>query len=99
MLVVVAKAGNSLPSERGCARSGDHREKLVEKRRCGNIGVRYSVYSVNVRFWRNLENSVVLYGQDVRNGRSCSLFANDVQIPKLDAGGSSPLSRSLFSVI
>jgi len=32
-----------------------------------------------VRFWRKLENSVVLYGQDVRNGRSCSLFANDVQ--------------------
>jgi hypothetical protein len=39
-----------------------------------------------VRFWRNLENSVVLYGQDVRNGRSCSLFANDVQIPKLACG-------------
>jgi hypothetical protein len=25
--------------------------KLVGKRRCRNIGVRYSVYSVNVRFW------------------------------------------------
>ena len=72
--------------------------KLVGKRRCRNAGVRYSVYSVNVRFWRNLENSVVLYGQDVRNGRSNSLFANDVQIPKLDVAGSIPVSRSLFSI-
>ena len=73
--------------------------KLVGKRRCRNIGVRYSVYSVNVRFWRNLENSVVLYGQDVRNGRSCSLFANDVQIPKLDVAGWIPVSRFIFQSI
>ena len=82
MARVVTKTRSS-PSERRGARSGRTLGKLVGKRRCRNIGVRYSVYSVNVRFWRNLENSVVLYGQDVRNGRSCSLFANDVQIPKL----------------
>src|SRR5262245_2032170 len=67
------------------------------KWRSRSRGIRYSVYSVKVRFWRKLENSVVLYGQDGRNGRRSSLFTNDVQIPKLDVAGSIPVSRSLFS--
>jgi hypothetical protein len=53
--------------------------KMRGKRLTGISEFRYSVYSVKVRFWRNLENSVVLYGQDVRNGRRSSLFTNDVQ--------------------
>src|SRR5215467_6576573 len=82
-MLVVAKAGDFSPVRAQMRWMRRSSGKLVGKRRCRNIGVRYSVYSVNVRFWRNVENSVVLYGQDVRNGRSCSLFANDVQIPKL----------------
>src|SRR5262245_50059268 len=40
-----------------------------------------SVYSVKARFRRNVENSVVFYGQDERNGRRSSLFSKDVKFP------------------
>lgn len=33
-----------------------------------------------------------------RHGRICSLFSNAVQLPKLDVTGSSPVSRSMFSM-
>jgi hypothetical protein len=33
-----------------------------------------------------------------RHGRICSLFSNEVQLPKLDVAGSSPVSRSMFSI-
>jgi hypothetical protein len=33
-----------------------------------------------------------------RNGRGCSLYSNECHIPKLDVAGSSPVSRSIFSM-
>ena len=33
-----------------------------------------------------------------RHGRKCSLFTIHDQIPKLDVTGSSPVSRSMFSI-
>ena len=33
-----------------------------------------------------------------RNGRRCSLYSNECHIPKLDVAGSSPVSRSIFSI-
>jgi hypothetical protein len=33
-----------------------------------------------------------------RHGRKCSLFTIHDQIPKLDVVGSSPISRSIFSI-
>ena len=33
-----------------------------------------------------------------RGGRNCSLFPNGAQVPKLDAGGSSPISHFIFSM-
>jgi len=34
-----------------------------------------------------------------RLGRGSCLFSNAVQVPKLDVAGSSPVSRSMFSII
>ena len=42
---------------------------------------------------------MVLYGQDERIGRICSLFTIYVQIPKLDVAGSIPVSRSIFKEV
>ncbi len=38
------------------------------------------------------------YVQYLRHGRKCSLFKIHDQIPKLDVTGSSPVSRSMFSI-
>ncbi|MGC4052784.1 MAG: hypothetical protein QM757_25925 [Paludibaculum sp.] len=33
-----------------------------------------------------------------RHGRICSLFSNEVELPKLNVAGSIPVSRSMFSI-
>gem|GEM_PF-2339571 len=42
---------------------------------------------------------MVLGGQVGRDGRMCSLFANEVCIPKLYVAGSNPVSRSTILFI
>jgi hypothetical protein len=58
----------------------------------------YSVYSVFSLFGIGVDFSVVCSGQNASPGRICSLFSNAYQLPKLDVAGSTPVSRSIFSV-
>ena len=60
--------------------------------------MKYSVYSIKVDFEPRVDFSVVAVVRMHRNGRICSLFSNAAHLPKLEAGGSNTLSRSIFSM-
>jgi hypothetical protein len=42
---------------------------------------------------------MILYAQNGRNARNRSICTNEEQVPKLDVVGSSPISRSIESII
>jgi len=75
------------------------REFKIEKEAKTPDGIFYSDYSV----WRRLEAicvfSVVSVVRMHRNGRVSSLFSNERRFPKLEAEGSNPFSRSIFSIV